>query len=334
MLGDLTFLAPEGALVAHARALPVLAVVAATARSRRAAAALGLRAPGAHRPSAAALAAMLAVGLLAAAAARPALAGEGRVVRTDSQVVFVVDVSRSMLAAAQPAGRTRLDRAQNVVRQLRAATANVPAALAGLTDRILPYVFPTADGSIFAETLERSVAVENPPPRDEGRLATTYAPLASLGRDGYFDRGIDHRACVLVTDGEVRPFSAGAIGRALRGSAGCRLFVVRVGERTDRVYGEDGLPEAEYRADPDAQQSVARLVAAAGGRAWEEGSVENAAEALRAAANVGPSARAPATRAPRELGVYLAGGALALAILAVGAPIRLRGPWARRESAA
>jgi hypothetical protein len=332
MFDELTFLAPRGALVGLALFLPVLAVVAAAARSHRAAEALGLRPLGAPRLSVTALAAVFAVLLLAAAAARPALAGEGRVARTDSQVVFVVDVSRSMLAAPGSSAPTRLDRGKDVVRRLRAATANVPAGLAGLTDRVLPYVFPTADGSAFAETLERSVAVDNPPPRDEGLLATTYAPLTSLARDGYFDRGIDHRACVLVTDGEVRPFSAGTVGRALRGRAGCRLFAVRVGDRTDRVYGEDGLPEAEFQADPDAPQSVARLVAAAGGRAWDDADVDDAADALRAAADVGPSARA-AGRAPRELAPYLALGALTLAIVAVVAPLTLRVPWARHESA-
>jgi hypothetical protein len=336
MLVALAFESPRGALVAVALLLPLLAAAASAARSRGVARALGLRPERRGSPPVAALVAAVAVVLLAAAAARPTTGGvDGRLARTGSQVVFVVDVSRSMLAAPAAGGPTRLDRAKVVVRRLRAAAPTAPAGIAGLTDRILPYVFPTADGSTFAETLERSVTVENPPPRDSSLVATTYAPLTSLGRDGYFDPGVGRRTCVLVTDGESRPFSAATVGGTTRNKSGCRLLIVHVGERTERVYGEDGLPEAAYRADPDAAQNVARLAVATRGQAWAEQEIGPAGAALRAAAEVGPTAPAASEREPRQLAPALAVIALLLAALAAAAPsLSSVSTWGRRHSTA
>ena len=79
-----------------------------------------------------------------------------------SEIVFVVDVSRSMLAGAGPGEPTRLDRARSVVLRIRQATPDVPAGISGLTDRLLPFLFPTVDADVFSETLERSVAADAP----------------------------------------------------------------------------------------------------------------------------------------------------------------------------
>ena len=80
----------------------------------------------------------------------------------------------------------------------------MPAGISGLTDRVLPYLFPTVDEGVFAATLEQSVAAEAPPPQDVATVATTFATLPSLVRDGFFSRRAKRRTCVLVTDGETR----------------------------------------------------------------------------------------------------------------------------------
>ena len=69
-----------------------------------------------------------------------------------------------MLASAGPGEPTRLQRARSAVEQLRLAVPDVPAGISGLTDRALPYLFPTLDADVFSETLAQSVQVDSPPP--------------------------------------------------------------------------------------------------------------------------------------------------------------------------
>ena len=87
---------------------------------------------------------------------------------------------------------------------LRTSVADVPSGLTGFTDRVLPYLFPTGDDRAFAQTLERSVRAEAPPPQQANLVATTFEALPALGRDGFFSPGAKFRTRVLVTDGEAR----------------------------------------------------------------------------------------------------------------------------------
>jgi hypothetical protein len=259
------------------------------------------------------------------AAAQPALRTTHRQdVRTKSQVFFVVDVSRSMAAAETARGRTRLARARSDVARLRAAVPDVPSGLAGLTDRVLPYLFPTASTIAFDETLRRSVLVETPPPQQVSTNATSFGALASLARDGFFQRSVDTRTCVLVTDAETRSYPTQSVAQALQGPRGCRLLVVRAGGAGDRVFAADGTPEAGYAPDPAAPAKAQQLAEAAGGRAFDEGSLGAAASALRAAAEVGPVRREAARATTQALAPYAAG--LALLLLSALLLLRLRRP--------
>ena len=320
-LAALAFRSPWGGLVALSILLPVAAALVARRRSLDVAHRLRLRRPRGRTFGVSAVIAAAACALLALAAARPEiLAGDERLVRSDSQIVFVVDVSRSMLASDRAGGDTRLHRAKAIVQALRDAVPRVPAGLAGVTDRVLPYAFPTSDAATFAETLRRSVVVENPPPRDVAPVATSFAGLAPLNHAGFFDAGISRRTCVVVTDGETRPFPGAPLGPP-RARRGCSLIAVHVGSRTDRVYGEDGLPELEYRADPAARENVARLATSSGGSDWSAADLAGAAGALRAAADAGPTARLGASRETRPLAPFFAGAAFLLAAGLVAAAL-------------
>jgi hypothetical protein len=349
MLGvSIELLDPAMLALALAALVPVGAGAVAVARSRRATRALGLTPSPLGRALVPLVAGGLAVTAGAAAAAQPVLhTTEGRRQRTSSEVVFVVDVSRSMLAAAGPEGPTRLDRARDVVRSLRAAVDDVPAGLSGLTDRVLPYAFPTGDERTFDRTLERSVTDEAPPPQQANVVATTFEPMAAVGRDGFFSPGTRFRTCVLVTDGEARsgedasdggggglppslpslapaPSGAGsgaepapdpaASGAALAGSSGCRLVAVRVGSDSDRIYGGSGGVEPEYRPDSAAASKLERFAEAAGGSVFDEGDLAGASRALRAAARQGPVENAVRQESRRALAPYLAALAALLAI--------------------
>jgi hypothetical protein len=316
---------PLGALVALAAVVPLGALALSARRGESVAGALRLR-RGPRRPVAIAAAFAAAVFvLLGLAAAQPALRTTERVdVRTQSQVFYVVDVSRSMAASARPGGRTRLDRARAVVSQLHASAPDVPSGLAGLTDRVLPYLFPTASAAAFDETLTRSVLSESPPPQRVSVNATSFGALSSLARDGFFGREASHRTCVLVSDGETSSYGTGDVARALAGDRGCRLVVVGVGSAADRVYGAGGRAEAGYTPDPAAAANLAQLAEAAGGRSFGEGDLGPASAAVRRAAEVGPVREAARRETRRPLGPYLALAALALTAVLVG--LRLRRP--------
>jgi len=314
MLASLSFLSPLGALACLAAAFPLGALALAVSREERAARLLRLRtAPrrGVVVPALLAAAVCVCAGL---AAAQPTLRLPQRTaVRTRSEVLYVVDVSRSMAAAPSAAGETRLARARAVVRALHAAAADVPSGLAGMTDRVLPYLYPTADGAVFDATLRQSVRVEAPPPQEVSRNATSFGSLSSLARNGWFDRSAQWRTCVLVTDGESRSYDPSAVAESLT-AVRCRLVVVRVGSGADRVFGADGVPEAGYAPDPAAAQDVRALAQAVGGRAFDAGDTAGAAHAVASAAERGPAGHATERIAAHALAPWLALAALLLAL--------------------
>jgi hypothetical protein len=314
----LTFLTPLGALVCLAAVVPLAALALARTRASRAAAAIGLpaRRSGLGRPLVLA-AACCAFGL---AAAQPALRRDDRrQERTDVQALFVVDVSRSMLASSGPAGATRLERARRAAVELRSAIPQVPAGLAGLTDRALPYLFPTLDRRTFASTLEEAVEIESPPPQQVARVATSFDALAALGTQGFFPPGLERRICVVLTDGESAPFA---------GAGGCRLVVVQFWGAGERIY-RDGRPEAQYRPDEAAPALAARL-----GPVAPENDLGRARGLLAAAVGEGPVRDVHGSdRSTFELAPYAALIGLALVLWLVLGAARLPGFRPRRTMA-
>jgi len=326
-LGRISFEDPWAGLVGLVAILPLVAALLAAIRSRQVARAIGL-VPGSARAAPAAAAAVIACLALAVATARPVLEEGERSVRADSEVVFVVDVTRSMLAAPSPSAPTRLDRARAAVVRLRSAVRNVPAGVSGLTDRVLPYSFPSPDPAAFAEVVARSVAIESPPPRLGGftSVATSLSALTELDQ-GFFSEGIGRRACVVVTDGESRYFTQTPDGRT------CAFFFIRVGGADERIFGGEGSLDAGYRPDPSAAATLERLGAATGGRVWPVSRLDDAASALREAVDAGPTKSVPASSESRSLAPFPAGLALALtAALAIGAARRRRGRSAESVS--
>jgi hypothetical protein len=336
MVAAILFLTPLGLLACLAALVPLLVALEVGRRQRRAAVILGLR-PSPLRSSVAraalAVAACLAFGL---AAGQPVLERtEVRRARTASEVVFVIDVSRSMRAAGGPTREVRLERARSIVSRLRPAVADVPAGISGLTDRVLPYLFPTLDRAAFQETLRKSVRSESPPPSQVATVATDFAALTALARDGFFSGRAKRRTCVLVTDGEARGADEGddgdqppslraapslgstpgdAAAAELEGPVGCRLLVIRVGDETERIYGPDGLIEAEYRPEANAAEVVDSLADSVGGRSLREADLREARVALRANAEAGPTSELGVGTTARPLAGLLAGLGLGLAL--------------------
>jgi hypothetical protein len=212
-----------------------------------------------------------------------------------------------MLASSGPTGSTRLERARGAALELRAAIPQVPAGVAGLTDRALPYLFPTLDGRTFASTLREAVEIESPPPQQVARVATSFDALAALGTQGFFPPGLERRVCVVLTDGESAPFA---------GASGCRIVVVQLWGAGERIY-RDGRPEAQYRPDDAAPALAARL-----GPVAREDDLGRARELLTAAVGDGPVRNVRGSdRSTLELAPYaaLVGLALVIGLLLGGA---------------
>jgi hypothetical protein len=172
---------------------------------------------------------------------------------------------------------------------------------------VLPYAFASVDLRVFADTVARSVRVESPPPRRRAFVATDFDALAITGR-GLFEPGASRRTCVVLTDGESRPFDA-------RLERACRFLIVHVWSAGERVHGAGGVVDPSYVPDSAAPEKVARLARALRGRAWEEAELATVASALREAANVGPSRTVRADDRNRSVSVYPAAAALGLTLL-------------------
>jgi VWA domain-containing protein len=298
------FLAPLGWLVACAALIPAGAAVVRGRRDERVRRLLGLDAPTLGVRVGTSVAAVLALALLAASAARPAVRTSAtQRVRTDAQVFIVVDVSRSMLAR-RPGGATRFVRAKLAAERLASALRDVPVGIASLTDRPLPHVFPTTSHAVISAVLHRSLGIQRPPPEAGGELkgrATAFDPLIQLATAGYFSGRAKHRLVILLTDGESGLYTPDAIVRQLRaGHVG--LLVLRFWRGDERIYTR-GRVET-YRPDPGSLRPLETMTAGSVGL-YEEGEFRQAVRAARSWLGGGP-ARATERTSRLELSPYVA----------------------------
>jgi hypothetical protein len=316
-LGALTFLSPSAGLVALGAVLPIAAFVLAERRIDRARKLLRLAAPGEAGWSTIVVALAAVPLLLGVAASQPAVRTQQVTrLRTDAQALFVLDISRSMLASTAPGGRTRLARAREAALRLHSELTEVPSGVATLTNRILPDLFPTGDSAAFASTLQH-VAIEQPPPQSIELNASTFAPLADIASEGYYTPAARRRLLVVLTDGESRAFSVSAVARALRSGPGISLVVVRVWAEDERVFGPSGEAES-YRPDPQSGVALAGLAAATNGRVFAVRDMGAAAVFARSALRRGPTtARGRETRTT-PLAPYVAAAALVPLLFILG----------------
>ena len=304
---SIVFLTPLGALVALAMLLPIAAFVVAERRVATVRRLLTLRPPRSGVDVAALAALVAVVALLALAAAQPALSNtHSQRVRTDAEALFVLDISQSMAASEGPKGKTRLERAAEAANRLRAAVPSVPSGVATLTDRVLPNLLPVADAAAFRATLRNSVAINQPPPREQNVRATSFGALAAIPGSGYFQGSAKRRAIVVLTDGETAPYDANTVAKALGGNPRTNVLTVQLWRRNESIYGPSGRPDPNYRPDPASKQQLASLASATHGRAFAEGDLGSAAAALQTMLGNGPTKTEGHTRSTHPLAPYLA----------------------------
>jgi hypothetical protein len=277
----IVFLNPWGALLVLLLVLPALAFLRLRDRDRAVRATLHL--PPARRRVllAPVVAALLAGVLLTLAATQPALVRtSSQPRRTDAELLFVLDISRSMLASAAAGAPTRLERAKRLAEGIRGAVPGVPAGVASITDRVLPYVLATNDEGVFASTLHNAVAVDEPPPTNiYYDRATDLGVLSDIPERWFFSPGVRKRVVVVLTDGESRSVPA----QRLRGLRRLATVFVHVWQPGEQVFAT-GRPDKTYRDDPGSGAFLAELGTSAG-----EDDVDAAIASVRAAVGSGPS---------------------------------------------
>jgi hypothetical protein len=121
-----------------------------------------------------------------------------------------------MLAAA-PGGLPRYRRAVAFAHRLHAALPQLPAGVASLSNRLLPYLFPTVDGRAYDAVLDRAYGIQRPLPAvDLDRRVTTFDALRQASGHAFFSPQARRRIVVVLSDAETQPFDAAGVLRQLR----------------------------------------------------------------------------------------------------------------------
>jgi hypothetical protein len=308
---SLTILTPLGALLAVGLVVPLVAMLRARRRAGRVRETLGVATSG-RRALAVPLVALIAgAALLGLAAAQPVFEWtRDQRVRTDAEAFVVLDVSRSMLAQPDLDSPQRIERAKAAASRMRASLSDVPVGLASLTDRVLPHLLPGTDQEVFAATLERSLGIEQPPPRASFATgATSLNALATLRGLRYFTPMSTKRLAIVLTDGESQPVSNARLGGLFRRSPAIEVVFVQFWDEDERVFSR-GVPEPQYIADPSARSALDRLAASSQAAVYSEGQLDAATSKARDLLASGPSVVQGEKAGQLALAPYLAAAAL------------------------
>jgi hypothetical protein len=311
-LASLVFLTPWAALVALAFLLPVAALVLRERREARARAALGLAGPGARGPLLRGLGLLAVAALVGATAAQPALRDVGgEPMRTDAEVYLTFDVSRSMLATTSPGERNRLDRAIAFAGRVHESLRDVPTGVATVTNRMMPLLFPIADGRGVTAVLRSSVAVGQPAPsRLTTPRATQLGALSLTAHRTYFSRSARTRALVVLSDLDTDEFGLDGTLAALH-RARIEPYLVRIARPGERIFDARGRAEP-YRST--STLAVSRL-RAAGWHAYEESELDRLVADVQTQLGDGPTRPSGVVEAQRSIAPLV--GIAALAVVAL-----------------
>lgn len=285
-MGPISFLTPVAALVALVGILPLAAFLGRERRGRRVRKTLGLAEP-ARGPARLVLAALVAVPLLVGvAAAQPVIdRSETLRERADAEVFFVLDTSRSMLAAEGPEQPTRFQRARAAALELRTRLAEVPAGLAQMTDWTLPHLFPTIGASSFRATLLRSMEVGSGGSHGSDVLTTDLSALDVFARQDLFSPSVRKRLLVVLTDGESERVEPGL---AVLAKEGIRTLFVHVWGADESIFRPSGA-EPQYRPDPTSERTLAEVAALVDGAVFDENDLGAVAARARHELGEGPT---------------------------------------------
>jgi hypothetical protein len=286
-LFGVSFLTPLDGLFALAAVLPLAALLATERRSGRIRRAFAAAGPRRRALAPVVVSLVLLPALVGIASAQPVVVHDHFVSdRADAQAFFVLDTSLSMRASAGPGKPSRLIRAKRLVLRLRATLPDVPAGIATMTDRTLPNLMPTTDATLFARTLDQSVAIDSPPPSQpyKGR-ATNYSALGPIEAAHFFPSDVSRKLVIVLTDGEAQPISP-VLGYTLQRRVS--PIYVHVSAAGERLYDRPkGKPDPGYVTDPNSLNMLTALGRLTGGRVFSETQLQRIARAARDAVGYG-----------------------------------------------
>jgi hypothetical protein len=267
---DIRFLTPWAALFALAALVPLAVFLVRQRRARRIRAALTLQEPSLASRVPLALALAAVPGLIGLAAAQPIIEeSRARPERVDAEAFVVVDITRSMLASADPRAPIRLDRARDLAIRLRDGLPEVPMGIVSLTDRVLPHAFPTTDRRVFVATIEKSLDIDRPGSSIGGTLATSLEALGAVSENLYFGPRAQRRLLVVFTDGESLPLQGGLQRAFAQSTPPIETILVQLWDAEERIYAA-GIAEGGYRPQPRARDTLDRVASLIGGRVVSE----------------------------------------------------------------
>jgi von Willebrand factor type A domain len=224
--------------------------------------------------------------------------------RTDVQAFFLLDTSRSMLAAPAAGEATRFERAVAAARRLRDELPELPIGIASLTDRVLPMVFPSANRQTFDRVLRHSLGVDRPPSREANNTRASALDATMVVPERNFFRGPKRRVLVVFTDAETQRLHPQRLENQFRDS-GIETILVRIGTPTERIYRPSGGSVEPYQPDPASAEFADAYAQAVGGRAFAEDELDDAIGAARDAIGSGRTTLRVEAADVRPLGPFV-----------------------------
>lgn len=221
------------------------------------------------------VAAVSVIVLLAVASAGPALVSNGGAPRQgEIEVCLVFDVSRSMAARSDPESETRLERAKDIARSLRAIFPDVPMCTAAFTDRVVIHTARTIDPEIFEGVLRSTILFDHPPPQQHcfDCVSTSLTAIRDVFSKPYFSDSAREKILFVFTDGEVSPLSGNLLAHAWKGSNVQTTFV-KMGNADERIFRRDGSVEP-YVPQANAREILEWAADAVEGNVVSEGEID------------------------------------------------------------
>jgi hypothetical protein len=316
----ITLATPWALLAALVGLVPMTVAAVRVRAARRVRGELGLDEPPARAHLMRPLALACLFALLGLAAARPALRTQHeRLARTDAEALVVLDSSRSMLASSAPDAPPRYQRAVAFAHRLHDALPDVAIGVGSLTNRVLPYLFPTADASAYDLVLDKAFGIERPPPSlTPDRWVTTFDPLNEVAVRHFFSPTAHRRVLVMLSDAETHQFDSASVLRHLQ-QTGTTPVVVRFWQPNERIF-RGGRPLGNYRS---VQPGAVTELRDAGWAAYGENDLGRALALVQQTIGTGPVARVGFRRHETSIAPILALAALAPLLLLIAPGGRL-----------
>ena len=172
--------------------------------------------------------------------------------------------------------------------------------LSSLTNRLLPYLFPTSDVRAYDLVLADAYGIQRPPPSlTIDHWVTVFDPLAEVTTRRFFSPAVHRRVLVVLSDVEAHQFDARALLARLE-RAGTTPVVVRFWRPGERIFQRGS---ESYRAtQPDALAPLRQ----AGWPAFSETQLGAAVARIRDAVGTGPTAQVGYAQDETQLAPFLA----------------------------